>query len=158
MSQSDAVREDGIDEDVRRPVDLPLRQGPELDGLYPSRECVRQAPQAEDAGGAGEQEPAGTRVGVNRLLDREQQFGHPLNLIDDHEVSAGDELGRVVLRSLPGGGAVQAPPFGFALLADLRHEGALAALAGAVDENHPGVGQCFPDLGGGMPRNEAPDR
>ena len=158
MGQPDAVREDGIDEDVGRPVDLPLRQGPELDCLHPSREYVRQTPQAEDAGGAGEQEPAGTRVGVDRLLDREQQVGHPLDLIDDHKVSAGDELGGVVLCGLPGGGAVQAPPFGFAFLADLRHEGALAALPGAVDENHPRVGQCFPDLGGGMPRNEAPDR
>ena len=158
MGQSDSVRENGIDEGVGRPVDLALRQRPELDCLHPSREYVRQPPQAEHAGGAGEQEPAGTRVGVDRLLDREQQFGHPLDLIDDHEISAGNELGRVILRRLPDGSAVQAPPFGSALLADLRHEGAFPALPGPVDENDPGVGQRFPDLGGGMPRNEAPDR
>jgi hypothetical protein len=39
----------GVDEAVRPAVDLALRQGPQLDGLRPTRKCIGKAPQGEKA-------------------------------------------------------------------------------------------------------------
>ena len=102
MPQHGALGERGIDEDVQLALDLALGEGPELDRLHPSRECVGKSAQAENPCGPGQQVAARPRVGVDLLLDGEQQFRSTLNLVDDHELWERHEPGRIRVSGLKG--------------------------------------------------------
>src|SRR5680860_402217 len=112
------------------PFDLPLREGPQAQHLHAAGERVGDARQAEHVRRAGEDEAAGATVLVDARLDREQQVGRSLHLVNDQRARiAGDEGGRVVT----GRGEVQATiQAHVAGLAELDDEGlrerALAAL------------------------------
>jgi hypothetical protein len=93
MPEVGAVREDGVDEPVGRLVDLPLRERPEFDGLHPAGQRVRQGTEPQHPSRSAEQVAAGTSVVVHLNLDRQQQLGYPLYLVDDHHVLVVDESG-----------------------------------------------------------------
>jgi hypothetical protein len=148
MAQVRSKREDRIDEPVRFPVDLSLRERPELDRLHPTGQCVRQSTQAQDASGSRKQKPTRAWIGVDCLLDGQQKLRDPLHLIDDHGASTGDELCWVIRRCLARCCPVKTAPLRAANVADLGHQGALPALPGTVDEDHPSVVERFLDNSG----------
>jgi len=95
VAQSPALFEDGIHEPVRGAVDLPLGERPELDRLDAAGQRVRQAAQRHHARRPGEQVAAGPGVGVDLLLDGEQEVRHALDLVDHHQSGGIHEAGRI---------------------------------------------------------------
>lgn len=89
-----AFVEEIVDEALVDVVDLALGERPEREVLNPSRQCVGDGGQRQDVGGAREQELAAGLVGIEASLDRQQQLGYALDLIDrDRHVDVGDEPG-----------------------------------------------------------------
>ena len=148
VSASPGPVEDDIDEPVRGAVEFALGQRPQLDRLGPAGQRIRQAAQAQQASGTGKQVPAGSRVGIDLLLDGEQEIGDSLDLVDHHELGGIDEPDRVGDRRLAGDGVIQIPPLRVPALGHHADQGALPGLAGPVDEHNSGVIQrvghgCF---------------
>lgn len=136
---------------------LPGRR-PELDGLYPAGQRVGQRSQPEHAGRAGQQETTRPRVGVHLLLDGEQQLRDTLDLVDDHRLRQVDEAGWVLLSGLTSDGSVEGAPLGRVRGSYQLHQGALPALARAVDQHHPGVPQGLVHCTLGVPRQQPAER
>ena len=90
-----AELEDGIDESLGATVDLALREGPQFDRLRSSRQQVRDLLEGEQPRGSGEQELAGPRVQIDRVLDGEDEIGDALDLVDDQQTVVADERGGV---------------------------------------------------------------
>ena len=140
VRQSGPVPESRIDEAVRAAVNLALGEGPEFDRLHPSGQRVRQVTQREDAGGAGQEEPTRCRLCVDRDLDRPEQLGCELDLVDHEESVVLDELDGIILRGAESARLVQQSYQWVSCRGgDLPGQSALAHLAGTVDGDHPGV-------------------
>jgi hypothetical protein len=78
-------------------------------------------------------------------LDRQEEVGDALDLVDDHHVGKVNESSRVGERCLPDLGQVQVAPLGIRLAGDLAEESALPALPGAVNEDDTGVFESIKD-------------
>jgi hypothetical protein len=156
--QVGAVGEHGIDEAVRCPVDLSLGERPELDGLHPAWQRVGQRSQPEHPGRAGQQEATRPWVGVHSLLDGEQQLRDTLDLIDDHRLRQVDETGWVLLSSPTSDDSVEGAPLGRVRNSYQLDQGALSALARAIDQHHPGVPQRLVHRLLGVPRQQPAKR
>jgi hypothetical protein len=150
--------EDGIDEPVRGAVEFALGQRPQLDRLGPAGQRIRQAAQAQQASGAGQQVPAGSGVGVDLLLDGEQEIGDALDLVDHHELGGIDEPDGVRDRRLAGDGIIQIPPPCVPALGHHADQRALPGLPGPVDEHHSGVSQRLGHRRFGMPGQQLAQR
>ena len=105
----------------------------------------RPEAKAEQPGRAGQQVPAGPRVVVDLDLDREEELGGPLDLVDDHHAGKIDEPGRVGQRRLPDVRHVKVAPFGVVTAGDLPQQRALPALPGAVDKNDARILKSIPN-------------
>ncbi|GEM28665.1 hypothetical protein NS2_69040 [Nocardia seriolae NBRC 15557] len=91
----------------------------------------------------GQQEPAGSAIGVDGLLDRQQQLRYSLYLVDDQEGIVEDELRGVVAGRLPGLRLVEAPPSRADLPAYPCDQRALSALASPVDQDDASICERF---------------
>nr|WP_246001886.1 hypothetical protein [Allorhizocola rhizosphaerae] len=89
-----AVCEHRIDEPIRLAADLTVREGPELDDLHAARHGVGQLPQRQHTSGTSKQEAAQSGIQVDRQIDRPEQSGRQLNLIDNHQPFLIGESGR----------------------------------------------------------------
>ena len=115
---------------------------------------VGQVPQPKQARGSRQQEPAGPRIVVDIRLYGQQEIGDSLNLIDDRQAAEGDEPYGILEGRLPVLGEIEVPPLGGLLAGQRPDQGALAGLAGTVDEYHTGVRERFRDSRGRMPGYE----
>jgi hypothetical protein len=93
MTNAGTLLEYRVDEAVRLPVDLALGERPQLERLHLSRQGIGHVPEAEDTCGPGQQEPPRARVRIDDLLDRTQELGDPLNLVDDEHRLVTYEVG-----------------------------------------------------------------
>ena len=93
--------EDDIDEPVRSAVELSLGERPELNGLHPPHQRVRQAPKTEQACRASQQKPAGRGFVVDRGLDRQDQFRLTLDFVYGQQAVVTHETARVKTSGLP---------------------------------------------------------
>lgn len=147
--------ERGVDEAVGRSVDLALSQRPELNGLQPSRQGIRQPLEAQHLGRPGKQETPRPLVDVDSVLEREEELGRSLHLVDEQQPVVAQETHGIGAGRREHRGIVQ-PPFHRRRGAtqDEPSERALADLARAVDEDHPGVGERRSDQLLGVPGQE----
>lgn len=97
----DAVLEHRVDEPVGTLIDLPLRQWRQLDRLRPARQQIGDVAQATQARRACEQEPPGPRIGVDLVLDGEEQVRHSLDLVDDQQPVVAYEQAGIRLSCVP---------------------------------------------------------
>ncbi len=83
--------------DVQRPApDLALGERPHVDAIDPSRERILDPLGGEHVGGTGDHETAGRGVGVDGLLELEQQVGRAVDLVDERRArQVSHESGRV---------------------------------------------------------------
>jgi hypothetical protein len=109
-------------------------QGQHPNGFHPASEAVSDARQGQHIGRAGQQETARAIIFVDRLLDRQQQIGRALDLVDDGAIQTSDEPGRVGLGGLKDGLVVECAvgPAGFS---HLSHQRRLAGPARSDDED-----------------------
>ena len=107
---------------------------------HPARQGVAELGQQQEVGGAGEEKSAGAPIPVHGELERAQQLGDALDLVEDHAVGqCGEKAVGVRLGLGERIGIVEAD------VAVARGEGAgergLAALARAEQAHHRGVGE-----------------
>jgi hypothetical protein len=158
MPEVRAMREYRVNKPVWRLINLALRERPELDGLHPAGQRVRQATEPQHPGRSAEQVAARTSVVVYLNLDRQQQFGDPLDLVDDHHVLVVDESGWIRQCRLADYRRVQVSPFNGVGAGDLSEQGALPALPCAVDEHDARVLESLPDRRLRVPLKQPSDR
>jgi hypothetical protein len=117
-------------------LDLPQRHGIQDDVHRPAGEAFADPPHQEQVGRAGQGEVELARPPVDGLLDRREQFGRLLHLVDDDLVSAGPK--RLGLRTgLPQG--VEVVQGMKALVSErvgIQQQRALADLARAGQHDH----------------------
>ena len=134
--------EQAFQESRRLAGHLGAGQRQHLDGFHPAGQTVGDARQREHVRGAGQQEAAGAIVLVHGFLDRQQQIGRALDLIDDRLVQSANEAHRIGLcgveRRLVVEGDVGPPG-----LSHLPHQRRLAGAARADDQHHRGVRKGF---------------
>jgi len=70
----------------------------ELDGFRSAGQQVGDVAQPGEPGRSGEQKAAGSRIGVDLVLDGKEQVGGALHLVDDKEAAVADEEGRICQR------------------------------------------------------------
>ena len=142
--QEIGVGERRLEEPVRRPVQLALGKGPELQEDCPASERLRDRRHSQKVRGAVEEELPAAGVVVHDVLDRsDQRLSRPLDLVEGPWcLPEGREPGRIVQRSaqrrLPveareRAGVTQRPP----------HQRGLACLTGTGDDDHSEAGECF---------------
>ncbi len=154
-----AVLEDGVDESLTRPVELALRQGPELDRLGSTRQQVRDLVQGKEARGSGEQELPRAGVQVDPVFDCEHEVRDTLHLVEDQQAVVTDERGGIRVGCRPNRGVVEIPDLGTALtVGDEASQRALPRLPSPVEDNHPGVRQRREHVVVGAARIEVPCR
>lgn len=89
--------------------ELGLREWPQPQQLDASGERLLHLARGQDVRRPGEQEPAGCLIAVNDPLDREDQIGHSLDLVDEHRaLEPSEEPGWIGLRGLAGALVVHA--------------------------------------------------
>jgi hypothetical protein len=88
------------------------------------------------------------------LLDGEQEIGRSLDLVDHHRRVDIDETGGIFLRCLADALVVERLPHRLTGGPGQPDECAFAALARAVDQNHPGIGQGLVNGSSRMARHE----
>ncbi len=133
-------------DDIALPTfDLRLRERPQRDERDPARQRVVDLRRREDVRGARHEEPPGSPRAVDVRLDREQQLGGALDLVDQHRPGeVGDERRRVHEREIADRLVVQAQRLGdpCTRCQPLR-ERALADLPRTHHEDHRAKGQCL---------------
>jgi len=90
------VAEQGIDQVVRRTLDLALGQGLRRQHLHAPGQRLGRLGQHERVGRAGEQEAARHGVAVDLALERGEQPGRRLHLVDHGEAGGTVHQGRRV--------------------------------------------------------------
>jgi hypothetical protein len=128
-------------------VDLRLGERPELDPPDPPGQRLRDPRGGENVRRARQQKPPGRRFLVDRLLDRVEEVGGQLDLVDQHRsAQPSDEPVGIDAGSLTSGLVVQRDDLGRVLARDdLLGEGALPDLSGTQHEHHPAVAERLDD-------------
>lgn len=107
--------------------------------FHAARQAVGNLGQRQDVGRAGQQKPAGAAILVDGHLERQQQPGCALYLVDDGPVQSAHQTHGVVQRGVQDGRIVHGE-IGSALRELLDQRG-LAALPGTIDGHSRGVPQ-----------------
>src|SRR3972149_1128178 len=102
---------DGVEEALPALLHLPLGQGPERKDLHPTDEGASHPRDQPDVRRSRQKEAAGPPVPVHRRLERQEQVGDPLDLVDhDQPFLPADEGRRVGLGRSPERGIVGGAP------------------------------------------------
>jgi hypothetical protein len=78
-------------------------------------------------------------IGIDLLLNGEQEFRDPLDLVDHHKLGIVHESSRIGEGRLPGRRPIQVAPLGFPALGDQIEQRALPALTCPGNENDSSV-------------------
>jgi hypothetical protein len=142
-----APGEELVDDVDLTTVDLALGERPHVDAVDAAREGVLDPSGLEHVRRAGDHETSWRRVLVHGLLEREQQVGDPMDLVDERRPrEIGHESGRVAHRGFPRRLIVQREG-GHRMLVgrDVVDERGLSDLSCAADEDDPEVLESFDD-------------
>jgi hypothetical protein len=147
------AREHTVDEALAHAFELPLGERPKADVVDAAGKRVGDHRQRDHVGGAGKQELPAVVARVKAHLDRQDQIGRSLDLVDHRRAGdVVDEARRVLQRAASRVLVVERQVFGRVLVGRyLLYERALAHLPGAEHADSSRCCQGLQDQGLGVP-------
>ena len=154
--QGRRASEEPVEDILAPPLDLRLGERPEIEDLDPACQRLVDLRCGEDVRGAGEEKPAGPLIEIDGFLDREQEVGSALHLVDQRRLTQRrDEACRVAARRVARRLVVEREDLGGIVPeGDIACERALAHLASAEHQDDACVRECLEHQRAQMPREQ----
>jgi hypothetical protein len=138
--------------DGGRVGELGLGERPQRQRLHPPRQRVGEPGRTERPRRSGEQETPGPPGAIDLGLDRQQQLGKALSLVDaDQPCSPADEPDGIGPRGIEDAGVVERQPPPVRPRHHMFGQGALARLTRTGHDHHRRIGQRLLERAGQQP-------